>query len=178
MDNANLKTLCICIWSTWSVNYFDLAGYELRYKNHSKTPFKVWIIIQFSLVNDIKFSIGDDGVDKFRQTIFDHFLDISMCNFQGQTIKSLMLFELKHKDMDILHIRHMKGNVLCFSIRDFAIITALKCTGNVDEFRYPEFTPIRLLAEYFPSAVSKIHKRTPVQRFCWVNGIQPKMHSK
>ncbi|KAG5630789.1 hypothetical protein H5410_002506 [Solanum commersonii] len=83
-------------------------------------------------------SIGDDVIDLFRATIFGPYLDIPKCNFQGQISKCLLLLELEQGNSKVLHIRHANGVILKFGIKEFAIITGLKCKGNTKEFEYPE----------------------------------------
>ncbi|KAG5614871.1 hypothetical protein H5410_014695 [Solanum commersonii] len=64
-----------------------------------------------------------------------------------------------------LHIRHAKGNILNFSIKEFAIITALKCIGNSKEFTYPDSKRSRLVQRYFPRPNYNVNKQRLVDRF-------------
>ncbi|KAG5600345.1 hypothetical protein H5410_031715 [Solanum commersonii] len=58
---------------------------------------------------------------------------IPKCNYQGQITKCLLLLEVEQDNpAGELHIRQAKGNILNFSIKEFAIITGLKCKGNSD----------------------------------------------
>ncbi|KAG5612861.1 hypothetical protein H5410_024142 [Solanum commersonii] len=108
-------------------------------------------------------SIGDDVIELFRATIFGPYLDIPKCNFQGQISKCLLLLELEQGNSKVLHIRHSHGCVLKFVIKEFAIITDLKCKGNTKDFEYPESTPNRLFQKYFPGAVKSVSKNHLVQ---------------
>lgn len=80
-----------------------------------------------------------------------------------------MLLELKQKNPDVLHIRHMNENILRFSIRKFAMITGLKCNENANDFTYSDLTPSRLIQKYFPDAYHGINKGRLVQRFLLEN---------
>ncbi|KAG5601423.1 hypothetical protein H5410_032793 [Solanum commersonii] len=113
--------------------------------------------------------IGDDVIDLFRATIFGPYLDIPKCNFQGQISKCLLLLELEQSNSKVLHIRHANGVILKVGIKEFAIITGLKCKGNTKEFEYPESTPCRLFQKYFPGAVKSVSKNHLVQRFMMGN---------
>jgi len=82
------------------------------------------------------------------------------------TTKCLYLLEVEHDNLDKeIHIRHAKGNVLQFSIREFAIITDLKCTGNIKDFAYPDSKTSRLVQRYFPSPNYNVNKGRLVDRF-------------
>ncbi|KAG5606532.1 hypothetical protein H5410_028024 [Solanum commersonii] len=56
-------------------------------------------------------------------------------------------------------------SVLQFSIKDFSIITSLKCKSNVKDLTYSEFTSSQLLQMYFPDATISLIKSRLVQRF-------------
>ncbi|KAG5600749.1 hypothetical protein H5410_032119, partial [Solanum commersonii] len=118
-----------------------------------------------NFVEDLNLSIGVKGVELFKNTIFGPYLNIPNCNYQGQITKCLLLLELEQDNIDELHIRHASGNILHFTIKEFAIITGLKCTGNVDEFRYPDSTHSRLIQRYFPESNDSVNKGHLVQRF-------------
>ncbi|WMV30797.1 hypothetical protein MTR67_024182 [Solanum verrucosum] len=56
---------------------------------------------------ELKLSIGIEGVEKFKNTIFGPYLNIPNCNYQGQITKCLLLLELEQDNIDELHIRHL-----------------------------------------------------------------------
>ncbi|KAG5621379.1 hypothetical protein H5410_006597 [Solanum commersonii] len=45
------------------------------------------------------------------------YLNIPNCNYQGQITKCLLLLEVKLDNINELHIQHVNGNMLCFSIK-------------------------------------------------------------
>ncbi|XP_055835099.1 uncharacterized protein LOC129903571 [Solanum dulcamara] len=59
----------------------------------------------------------------------------------------------------------LAGNILRFTINDFAIITGLRCTGNINDFRYSDDQTSRLLSLYFPGAKNGVNKARFVERF-------------
>ncbi|KAH0701486.1 hypothetical protein KY285_015764 [Solanum tuberosum] len=128
-------------------------------------PLRFGAVFNFDFANEIKKSITEEGVEMFKNTIFGLYLNIPKCNFQGQITKCLLLLEVQHENKDLLHVRHANGTVLQFSIKDFAIVTGLKCKGNVKDFSYPESTTSRLLQRYFPDVTAGITKSRLIQRF-------------
>ncbi|KAK6803401.1 hypothetical protein RDI58_001185 [Solanum bulbocastanum] len=84
---------------------------------------------------------------------------------KDQITKCLLLLELEQNNSNVLHIRHASGRILNFGIKEFALITGLKCKGNTKDFAYPVSTPSRLFQKYFPNAVNSISKNLLVQRF-------------
>lgn len=60
-----------------------------------------------------------------------------------------MLLEVEHDNTDVLHIRHAKGNILHFTMKEFTIVIRFKCAGNAFDFKYLKSTPSRLIQRYF-----------------------------
>ncbi|KAK6779983.1 hypothetical protein RDI58_022167 [Solanum bulbocastanum] len=102
----------------------------------------------------------------FKDIIFSPYLNIPKCNYQGQITKCLYLLEVKQDNLDKeIHIRHAKGNVLQFSIKEFAIITGLKCTGNIKDLTYPDSKISRLVQRYFFDPNYNVNKGRLIDRF-------------
>ncbi|KAH0639543.1 hypothetical protein KY285_036129 [Solanum tuberosum] len=119
-----------------------------------------------NFIEDLVLSIKDQGIELFKDTIFAPYLNIPKCNYQGQITKCLYLLEIEQGNLaNEVHIRHAKGNVLIFSITDFAIITSLRCKGNVKDFNYPASKTSRLVQRYFPSPNYNVNKGRLVDRF-------------
>ncbi|KAG5621793.1 hypothetical protein H5410_007011 [Solanum commersonii] len=110
-------------------------------------------------------STRDECIELFKNTIFGSYLNIPKCNYQGQITKCLLLLEVEQDNTYELHIRHANGNVLHFSIKEFAIIIGLKCTENIEDIRYPDSTTSRLVQRYFPKAKDNVSKERLIQRF-------------
>ncbi|KAG5611159.1 hypothetical protein H5410_022440 [Solanum commersonii] len=102
-----------------------------------------------NFLEEFKLSIGGEGIDLFKNTIFGPYLNIMKCNYQGQITKYLLILELQQDNPNVLHIRHTNENILHFSINEYAIIASLKCTDNM----------------YFPNAKTSVSKSRLVQRF-------------
>ncbi|KAK6803300.1 hypothetical protein RDI58_001084 [Solanum bulbocastanum] len=114
---------------------------------------------------ELKLSIGVEVVEQLKNTIFGPYLNIPNYNYQGQITKCLLLLELEQDNIDELHIRHTSRNILHFSFKEFAIITGLKCIGNVTEFKFADSTHSRLIQRYFPDSKNIVNKGRLVQRF-------------
>lgn len=84
----------------------------------------------------------------FEQSIFGPYLKMPFCNFLGQIIKCLLFLEIEHENIDEIHIRHGKGNVLYFTPREFSIIIGLKFTSNIDDFKYSDESPSKSMQRY------------------------------
>ncbi|KAG5609393.1 hypothetical protein H5410_020674 [Solanum commersonii] len=130
------------------------------------------IIRGILLYNSIKYAIKKVPTHAIR---FGVSFNTNFLEFQksigddGQISKCLLLLELEQGNSKVLHIRHANGVILKFGIKEFAIITGLKCKGNTKEFEYPESTPCRLFQKYFPGAVKSVSKNHLVQRFLMGN---------
>ncbi|KAG5606797.1 hypothetical protein H5410_028289 [Solanum commersonii] len=108
---------------------------------------------------DLVLSIKDEGMELFKDTIFAPYLNIPKCNYQGQIINCLYLLEVEQDNLDKeIHIRHAKGNVLQFSIKEFAIITGLKCKENIKDFTYSDSLTSRLVQRYFSGPNYNVNK--------------------
>ncbi|KAG5578148.1 hypothetical protein H5410_058282 [Solanum commersonii] len=88
-----------------------------------------------------------------------------LCYQKNPNISIEIWSNVQHDNKDVLHIRHANKTVLQFGIKEFAIVTCLKCKGNVTDFSYPESTPSWLLQRYFPDSTAGITKSRLIQRF-------------
>ncbi|XP_055814120.1 uncharacterized protein LOC129883489 [Solanum dulcamara] len=142
-----------------------MQGMKYVIKKIPSHPLRFGTAYRANFLDDFESSIGEEGIKLFRQSIFGHYLDMPNCNFQGQIIKCLLLLEVDQKNKEELHIRHVQGNILQFTINDFAIITGLRCTGNMNDFKYSDDQASRLLSLYFPGAKNRVNKARFVERF-------------
>ncbi|KAF3626639.1 hypothetical protein FXO37_30288 [Capsicum annuum] len=85
--------------------------------------------------SDIKNCAGEEAYNHFCQTIFGSFLDMPQCNFQGQIFQCILMLELEQGNSDEIHV-YVKETILKFTILEFALISGLKCTGNIEEHLY------------------------------------------
>ncbi|KAM3281900.1 hypothetical protein P3S67_027547 [Capsicum chacoense] len=59
----------------------------------------------------------------------------------------------------------IKGQILRFFINEFSLITGLNCFGNVDDLKYEDSSPSRLMKKYFPQSINGVDKEALVERF-------------
>ncbi|PHT82023.1 hypothetical protein T459_15038 [Capsicum annuum] len=59
----------------------------------------------------------------------------------------------------------VQGTILKFTISEFALISGLKCTGNIEEHLYTHSSKSVLMAKYFSSSKHTVKKCIFVQRF-------------
>ncbi|KAG5581161.1 hypothetical protein H5410_051788 [Solanum commersonii] len=119
-----------------------------------------------NFIRDLALSIGYEGIQSFKDTIFGPYLNIPKRNYQGQITKCLFLLEVEQDNpAGERHICHAKGNILNFSIKEFVIITNLKCIRNSKDFTYPDSKRSRLVQRYFPGPDYNVNKQRLVDRF-------------
>ncbi|KAM3397583.1 hypothetical protein P3S68_001096 [Capsicum galapagoense] len=114
---------------------------------------------------EIKEYFGEDVLGAFRNTSFGIFLDLPWCNWIGQISKCLLMLEIQQDNKDELHV-WVQGEILKFTMLEFAIITGLKCTGNIDDYMYTSSSKSALMSRYFPDnkgAITRSNLITPVQ---------------
>ncbi|PHU30123.1 hypothetical protein BC332_02216 [Capsicum chinense] len=59
----------------------------------------------------------------------------------------------------------VKGQIFRFFIYEFALITGLKCFGNVDDFKYEDSSSSWLMKRYFLQSTNGVNKEALVKRF-------------
>ncbi|KAM3219528.1 hypothetical protein P3L10_024059 [Capsicum annuum] len=97
---------------------------------------------------EMKEYFGEDVLGAFRNTIFDIFLDLSPCNWIGKISKCLLMLEIQQDNKDELHV-WVQGEILKVTMFEFAIITSLKCIGNIDDYMYTSSSKSALISRYF-----------------------------
>ncbi|XP_047265128.1 uncharacterized protein LOC124897034 [Capsicum annuum] len=114
--------------------------------------------------DEIKEVVGQEVIDLFETTIFGCYLNIPLSNYIGKITKCLLMLEIEQPNQEEMHVC-VKGNILRFSIYEFALITGLKCFGNVEDFKHDDFSPSRLMRRYFPQSTNGVDKEALVKRF-------------
>ncbi|XP_070009978.1 uncharacterized protein [Nicotiana sylvestris] len=100
------------------------------------------------VVDELKLKLTDEQIQMFRKTCFGYFLDLPPVVVQNQVIRFLMSRELVQDSEDEFYVK-INHSTLCFGIREFAIISGLRCVGEVnDEGTYSGSN--RLKEAYFP----------------------------
>ncbi|KAF3684466.1 hypothetical protein FXO38_00253 [Capsicum annuum] len=112
---------------------------------------------------EIKEYFGEDVLGAFRNTIFGIFLDLPWCNWIGQISKCLLMLEIQQDNKDELHV-WVQGEILKFTMLEFAIITGLKCTDNIDDYMYTSSSKSVLISRYFPDNKGAITRSNLITR--------------
>ncbi|KAM3268700.1 hypothetical protein P3S67_030664 [Capsicum chacoense] len=112
---------------------------------------------------DIKSYFGEDVLGTFRYTLFGIFLDLPQCNWIGKISKCLLMLEIQQDIKDEIHVC-VQGKILKFTMLEFAIITGLKCTNDIDEFMYTSSSKSPLMLKYFPESGGGITRSKLITR--------------
>ncbi|KAK4377063.1 hypothetical protein RND71_003359 [Anisodus tanguticus] len=110
----------------------------------------------------IKTRLNDSQLKMFRDFPFGLFLDLPKLKVQPQLLRSLMYVKTYHDRNDMFIIK-VNGKELHFGIREFAIITSLKCGMDI-EFVSKLDSPNRLINVYF-NGLFKVSKPMLVSIF-------------
>uniref|UniRef100_A0A9I9E5G9 DUF1985 domain-containing protein n=1 Tax=Cucumis melo TaxID=3656 RepID=A0A9I9E5G9_CUCME len=82
--------------------------------------------IKSTVVDKIKKNLGDRLINRFREGIFGQFLNFSITNQSSQLLLHLIQRMCKPKSTSQLQFL-IEGRVMRFGLREFALITGLKC---------------------------------------------------
>ncbi|KAM3380086.1 hypothetical protein P3S68_005659 [Capsicum galapagoense] len=104
---------------------------------------------------EIKEYFEENVLRVFRNIIFGIFLDLPRCNWIGQISKCLLMLEIQQDNKDELHV-WVQGEILKFTMLEFAIISGLKCTGNIDDYMYASSSKSVLMSRYFFNNIGAI----------------------
>ncbi|PHU12611.1 hypothetical protein BC332_19541 [Capsicum chinense] len=137
----------------------DWAENRSKHKNDSGMKYRIDKVPPHSLHmkslcncafgKEIKEYFGEDVLGAFRNTIFDIFLNLPRCNWIGQISKCLFMLEIQQDNKDELHV-WVQGEILKFTMLEFAIITGLKCTNNIDDYMYTSSSKSALMSSTIP----------------------------
>ncbi|XP_069152934.1 uncharacterized protein [Solanum lycopersicum] len=81
-------------------------------------------------------------------TCFAQLCSIRRCHVQAQLIRCMFFREIEGSSKNAILI-HVNGTTLRFTIRDFALITGLKCSDNENDFVSNTNEPNRIIHQYF-----------------------------
>ncbi|XP_060176231.1 uncharacterized protein LOC132606658 isoform X1 [Lycium barbarum] len=89
-----------------------------------------------NVISDIKGKLKGAGqMDKFADSIFGKYLKMQHMDVQAQLFRCFMVKELKGSTYECFTFE-INGKLLCFSIREFALIIGLNCASDANEFVY------------------------------------------
>ncbi|KAM3375687.1 hypothetical protein P3S68_014401 [Capsicum galapagoense] len=89
----------------------------------------------------------------------------SYCNRKfGEEIKNYFGEEIEQDNPDKIHVC-VKGTTLKFTIIKYAIISDLKCSGNIEEHLFYVTSKSTLMTKYFPGSKSSVKRSFFIKRF-------------
>ncbi|KAF3647369.1 hypothetical protein FXO38_18686 [Capsicum annuum] len=74
------------------------------------------------------------------------------------------MLEIEHPNQEEVHV-FVKGQMLRFSINEFALITGLNYFENIDDFKYEDSSTRSLMKRYFPQSTNGVDKEALVELF-------------
>ena len=119
----HIKLVC---YIKYQYHFFQLQNMNYVVKQIPKHSLKFGCTYNSNILRDLEESMRVEGIKLFRNTIFGSYNSIRKCNYQGKITKCLLLLEVEQDNpTEELHIRHAKGNILTFTMKEFVIITGL-----------------------------------------------------
>lgn len=73
------------------------------------------------------------------------------------------MLEIQLDNSDKIHV-YVQGTILKFTIFEFAVITDLKSTGNINDYLYTNLSTSTLMPKYLSNTKSRISKLALIQR--------------
>ncbi|XP_060170390.1 uncharacterized protein LOC132601306 [Lycium barbarum] len=118
-----------------------------------------------NVISDIRAKLKGAGqMDKFADSIFGKYLRMQHMDVQAQLFRCFMVKELKGSTYECFTFE-INGKVLCFSIREFALITGLNCVSDANEFVYDKGENNRLMDDYLGGTSDHIKRGQLIECF-------------
>ncbi|XP_075074791.1 uncharacterized protein LOC142162346 [Nicotiana tabacum] len=114
--------------------------------------------------------LSPNDLKLFKKTCFGYLLSFPNLCMQNQDIHFLMKYELKSSDASYF-TAELKGERLNFGLREFVVITGLRCHTEVTDFGYTPSYISKIMSSYFPNKV-KVEKtclKQIVTTKSWIN---------
>ncbi|XP_050221529.2 uncharacterized protein LOC126671766 [Mercurialis annua] len=109
-------------------------NYFIRAEDHFSL--KIGHHVGGNVIANLKKNLSTETLDRFSKSCFGKFLGMQEeYKLQPQLIHHLLLMEVKQPVFYELWLK-VSGSFLKFSLDEFALITGLKCQGNVDKKQY------------------------------------------
>ncbi|KAF3659186.1 hypothetical protein FXO37_14070 [Capsicum annuum] len=105
-------------------------GMKYRIDKVPPHPLHMGSLCNCAYREEIKEYFGEDVLGAFKNMIFGIFLNLPRCNWIGQISKCLLMLEIQQDNKDELHV-WVQGEILKFTILEFAIISGLKYIGTL-----------------------------------------------
>ncbi|OIT05375.1 hypothetical protein A4A49_65209, partial [Nicotiana attenuata] len=103
------------------------------------------------IVSDLKEKLTPEQYKILGSTCFGSLLDMNRCEVQHQLFRCFMVLQLEGSLDDVFSI-YVNGTTLSFSIREFALVTGLKCVGDPQDFQFNTKVSNRIAETYFGGA--------------------------
>ncbi|OIT19007.1 hypothetical protein A4A49_59405, partial [Nicotiana attenuata] len=103
------------------------------------------------IVSDIKENLTPVQYQQLGNTCSGNFLQMKHCEVQHQLFRCFMALQVEGTPNNVFAI-HVNGTSLHFTLKEFALVTGLKCVGNDADFEFSEKVPNRLIETYFGGA--------------------------
>ncbi|PHU10076.1 hypothetical protein BC332_21936 [Capsicum chinense] len=146
----------------------DSADHGMKYRIDKVPPHPLHMesLCNCAFGEEIKEYFEENILGAFRNTIFNIFLDLPRCNWIGQILKCLLMLEIQQDNKDELHV-WVQGEILKFTMLEFAIISGLKCTDSIDDYMYTSSSKSALMSrpkyESFMSGMFTKHSYKNIQ---------------
>ncbi|XP_075076739.1 uncharacterized protein LOC107816733 [Nicotiana tabacum] len=148
--------------------YHVLHGIDLFVKHQPKLAPHISSYTNTDIVSQLKDKLTPDQFQQFGNTCFGSFLQMKRFNVQHQLFRCFMARQLNGTSNNVFAV-YVNGTELHFTLREFALVTGLKCVGKDEDFEFSETPPNRLIETYFGSAniVKKKHLRQCFNDKAW-----------
>ena len=75
--------------------------------------------------------LSNEAIQKFRQIIFGHILDVEVVHGQAQVVHGILLREIESLEADTIEF-YIERNVLKFGLKEFGTVSGLRIYGNMN----------------------------------------------
>ncbi|XP_070052314.1 uncharacterized protein [Nicotiana tomentosiformis] len=114
--------------------------------------------------------LSENGLKLFKKICFGYLFSLPRICMQNQAIHLLMKYELNASDSDFFSAE-IKDQMPNFDLREFALISGLRCFTEVTDFGYTPMYDSKIMRNYFPNKekVEKSYLKQIVANRSWVN---------
>ncbi|XP_070010282.1 uncharacterized protein [Nicotiana sylvestris] len=133
-------------------------GIKFFVKHQEIFALHISVYTNTDIVSELKENLTPEQYKQLGNTCFGNFLQMKHCEVQHQLFRCFMALQLEGTPKNVFAI-HVNGTSLHFTLREFALVTGLKCVGNDVDFEFSEKVPNRIIETYFGGAnlVKKKH---------------------
>ncbi|XP_055960977.1 uncharacterized protein LOC130015239 [Mercurialis annua] len=136
--------------------------WSLRWKLEEIPTTRVDHCMKHKVVDKLKSHLTDSQLEMFRATCFGFVLDMPSCNFQGQVVHSMLARQFDNAGENEMWFAVGQLKVR-FSIEEFAILTGLNCTGEIQKVGFEDGA--NHFAEKYFGGLSKLNRQSVAECF-------------